>query len=1107
MPPKLVKPADDAETEDVSDSPINHNFQAAHMPELLKLNEFLDHPRYIRPSGDREINIVNRLKGICYHIPDHDIVKFFKRMDACHQNKRLTLCISELQKEYSGIMLDFDILQDTETTQLNDENIQLICYVIVEELMRILKFRDDTKRELIHVGVIRKPHVKPVEDPSGSVLYFKDGMHILIPSVQVLRPVKKYLIECLLKSDALEKALNDINPTCKRVKNEPYSRANFLDQMSASVPVFLVNCASKPNTPPYRLVNFYEVTLYLDMKRITFKPLPLLESYTAYEFSLNYERPEGKIKKKHFDISERFMTEVSQYSKNTQAEEEKIRNFGTLSLHSIHDRQRAEIKDLLDTLAPIRSRTYETWFAVVCVLANLSPSYKDLALYFSANSSKLPQFETYWAQALRGPRSGKKAMGIGTLHYWAKQDNPDRFDQLRNTTMSSFLNGLIFSPLCDGELGHSDIADILFKLLPYKYVTDYPEGERVRKWYEFVLEADDQQDGEIFKWRQCREAPTSLNYYISHTLFDTCGSFVQAINLQLADAVGPHAGYLKKILTNFKRTLKNLKNTNFKTNILKEAELCFSRVGFAATLDKDPLVRGVANGIIKLSNIPGVRPIFINSHHTYPISKFTPIPYIAFNPYDEKTKLLLITLRSTIPDSEPDTFEWLMSYFATTIDGLPKACMFVMAVGAGANGKTAIVELIKSVIGQYGVKMQLSYLTSRTTNAENATPAQMMLQYASLAYYSEAEKYEKLNAARIKEVTGQETLAGRRLRQETINFKPRCHHFITSNYGFDINDSSHGLWRRLVYIRLKITFVKPDETIYDPANPYQRLANTDITDKWTEDNEIRGRYLGFLVYTHYWLYRRYEGKLSNIYNPHIKFDTAKYRLSQDSISEFTSKRLVKCVDATTEYNLMDEIKKYIKWYELYKSEKIPAVGLSEEFQNSIIGKHIQSKARCVVLVGHRFLDEHEKPGIGEEYAQRDICAIEPPANNWGLPSETPEQYYQRVCREYDAVKHLFPAEGQADIDLDTVDVKPINEAKILDLNMPDLRTPDLRAPDLKTHIKGPTVEIQGKIMPSGIVLKHLDEDHVEARENQETQIKKINMYNISLNLPYEIAEV
>jgi hypothetical protein len=71
--------------------------------------------------------------------------------------------------------------------------------------------------------------------------------------------------------------------------------------------------------------------------------------------------------------------------------------------------------------------------------------------------------------------------------------------------------------------------------------------------------------------------------------------------------------------------------------------------------------------------------------------------------------------------------------------------------------------MIKSVLGTYGKKMPLSFLTDSRGKASGADPSLMDLIIARLAYYSESNKHEVLNTAKLKEVTSQETLSGRGL--------------------------------------------------------------------------------------------------------------------------------------------------------------------------------------------------------------------------------------------------------------------------------------------------------------------------------------------------------
>ncbi len=174
-------------------------------------------------------------------------------------------------------------------------------------------------------------------------------------------------------------------------------------------------------------------------------------------------------------------------------------------------------------------------------------------------------------------------------------------------------------------------------------------------------------------------------------------------------------------------------------------------MGFSEKLDDDPNLKGVANGILQL----GTKCKLIQGYHGHLVSKYTHARFKKMNPHEKNTKDVLIALRNLFPDNEPDTFDYIMHYLASTLDGHKKESIMMLLVGKGSNGKSFLVELHKGAIGDiYGVKMPLSFLTSRAKDAESATPALMQLKDAHFAYYSESNKFEILNMAKIKEFTG-----------------------------------------------------------------------------------------------------------------------------------------------------------------------------------------------------------------------------------------------------------------------------------------------------------------------------------------------------------------
>ena len=411
-------------------------------------------------------------------------------------------------------------------------------------------------------------------------------------------------------------------------------------------------------------------------------------------------------------------------------------------------------------------------------------------------------------------------LSLGSLHYWARSDNPDRYEEVKHRSLFNLLYKKIYDTSVEGALEHFDVAEILYVVLKDKYIFDKYNGEG-GAWYEFMLENDTKKTGEAFKWRKydCKIPNTFLKYIsvILPSLFD---KILVRIKSSLDDASSELAKYHYKIYKNFQKSCRNLKNSGFKHSTGRESEQLFETMGFTEALDSDPNLKGVANGILQL----GKKCKLITGFHGHLVSKYTEARYKEFNPNDPVTAKVLIALRNIFPDSEPDTFNYIMHYLASTLDGHKKESIFLLLVGKGSNGKSFLVELHKGAIGSiYGVKMPLSFLTSRSNDAESATPALMQLKDAHFAYYSESNKFEILK-------------------------------------------TDHGTWRRIDYVTMKIKFCNLATDKYDKNNIYERVADPTLGSKWAEDDDVLASYLGILAYYYESLQTKYDGKVRHV--PH-----------------------------------------------------------------------------------------------------------------------------------------------------------------------------------------------------------------------------------------------
>lgn len=989
--------------------------------------EFLSAPEIINSRNDPTTNIVDRYANKCYNIPPRKIGRFMRYLEV-GRRRNLKMMMYEKQDTYSGIMLDFDIrVSCGGKSPITKTHYHRLCINVFRVLMKYIHYASDeiNQSRETYVGFIRKPKLVYCEDGD----YYKDGIHMLIPGFKIKRNFKKLIISELIEH-YIEKIFKEITP------HESWTYEDFLDVNSAHVGVFFVGSASKINTPAYELDAIYKIAYTTgdcdDTIPVLAPALMTNEKFlVCYEMSLNWQRnPDkgGVITKANYEIKVEYEDLLPTNINMSSSDDDVIDDlYNDMSILNLCDSDSIFVKSLLDILHPKRYEEYNLWFDVLCALSSTNSSYKTLADYFSrkcVEKYNTPDFEKTWNSISKQKKSG---LTIGSIHHWAKIDNPDRYNEVKSRSVLSILYKKIYDSSIEGILEHFDVAEILFTVLSNKYVFD--RGCESGRWYEFMVDGEQMQPGEMYKWRKydrTRAAPTSLLKYISMILPKLFSKVSDRIKNSLDDADTGLAKYHYQIYCNFKKSYRCLKNSGFKKHVCTEAEQLFERRSFADDLDSNPNIKGVGNGILLL----GKKCKLITGFHGHLVSKFTKAHYIQFNPHKPLTKKVLIALRNLFPDDEPDTFEYIMHYLASTLDGNKKESIMLLLVGKGSNGKSFLVELHKGAIGeQYGVKMPLSFLTNRAKNSENATPALMQLKDAHFAYYSESNKFEILNMAKIKEFTGQETLAGRRLHEGYINFKPKCHHLVATNNDFEILGTDHGTWRRIDYVTMKIKFCNLATDDYDPENPYERIADTKLGSKWAEDSDVLATYLGILAYYYESLHTKYEGKVRNVPHPHIIKETEDFRNRQDRINNFLNSSLIKCADNDFEMSLLMVKNVYIQWYE----NNYPGTG--KEYQRTIIDQLENSKLQKFIRKNRRgsFIKGYKVLGIGEDKDEDDTFyqdTVSDSKNNiQNIKSESSEDYCARLCKEFgnpeqvDLRQPEIKEESDSDIEDEIIDIR------------------------------------------------------------------------------------
>ena len=130
-------------------------------------------------------------------------------------------------------------------------------------------------------------------------------------------------------------------------------------------------------------------------------------------------------------------------------------------------------------------------------------------------------------------------------------------------------------------------------------------------------------------------------------------------------------------------------------------------------------------------------------------------------------------------------------------------CLFIM-IGDGANGKSTFVNVIKHLLGTYGTTAAAQTLIAQ--GGSSIGDDLVDLARSRFISVSETEEGQSLAEAKIKQMTGGDTLTGRPLYGSYVEFKIIGKLWLATNSLPQINNSDYGIWRRIMAIPFNRTF-------------------------------------------------------------------------------------------------------------------------------------------------------------------------------------------------------------------------------------------------------------------------------------------------------------
>lgn len=224
-------------------------------------------------------------------------------------------------------------------------------------------------------------------------------------------------------------------------------------------------------------------------------------------------------------------------------------------------------------------------------------------------------------------------------------------------------------------------------------------------------------------------------------------------------------------------------------------------------LDWDPWLLNVLNGTIDLRT-GELRP---HSRSDF-ITKLAPVH---FDPKAE-CPLWWKFLERILPGEMIEFVQKAVGYSAT---GLTVEQVFFLLYGLGDNGKTVFLETIGGILGDYTKQTDPeTFMLKKYSSIPNDLAA---LKGARFVKSVETSGGRRMSEARIKQITGQDTVPARFLHAEWFNFKPEFKMWLATNHKPIIRDPTHAMWRRVRFIPFEVQIPKEqqDKRLFEKLKP------------------------------------------------------------------------------------------------------------------------------------------------------------------------------------------------------------------------------------------------------------------------------------------------
>ena len=761
--------------------------------------------------------------------------------------------ILETHLEQGPLVIDLDfkytLNSDTPNARIyTDQDLQNILTIYNQAILTYLQINEDD----FNIYIMEKEQPKIVSrDDSKNKTTYKDGVHIMYPFICINNKVQLFLRDLVINRLTDEKTIEHLN--CDNTLDD------IVDKAVIERNGWLLYGSCKDNKPEtlYKLTKIYDYNLNkMDLEEVDWYSLPNVLSIRKFkEAEDNNPFVDGMTMEKITTLHQELLGKKhghKPFALSTEVEKAKL---------------------LVDILSINRSKSYNSWIEVGFCLHNIDDSLLDTWIDFSRKANdkfKDGECELLWN------KFKYEGLGIGSLHRWAREDNPNAYgDYLLNE-----LDGLLKKSLNNTSYA---VANVFYESYKYLFVCTSIKN---KKWYEF----------RTHRWEPMDEGNTIINL----------------LNTELSDAYTKMGiAYGQKALYGDNNENKQslleksklaygiatrLHKMSFKREIVSELLHLYYDGRFAEKLDENKYLMGFNNGVYDLK-----RGMFRNGRPEDYISFSTNCDYIPYSSSNQKIQEVEAFFESIQPN--PEMREYLLRKLSSFLEGVQRDQKFEIWTGTGANGKGRILKLVIDAFGDYACTIPVSLLTRPRGDADSASPALAKTKGKRCCAFQEPENDDKIYIGHMKNLTGGDKLQARSLYADPVEFYPQFKTILACNKLPDVPYADPAVWRRIRVVPFESKFV--DNPNPDNPNERKKINNIDdLIDGWKSEfmSIIIEKYKLYIV----------EGVVEP---PQVLVQTNHYQNATDVYLEFIKETIVATSndnDWVTFEELWEDFKKWFK---------------------------------------------------------------------------------------------------------------------------------------------------------------------------------------------------